>query len=71
MPDRPNQSETQLQTTMKNDWTRFTAPVDLRASELHDLLSCHHRFYGKGIHIPVSDVSQIKGSNDKRSTNLS
>ena len=32
-----------------------------RASEFHDLLSCHHRPDGEGIHMPVGDISKVEG----------
>ena len=31
------------------------------ASEFHDLLSHHHRAYGKGIQMPVGNILQVEG----------
>ena len=34
----------------------------LRASELHNLLCCHHRVDEEGVDIPVSDISRTDNS---------
>ena len=44
----------------KDNWMRVTTPVVLRSSELHDLLSCHHKANGNGIHIPMGNIPKIK-----------
>ena len=40
--------------------TRVTTLVAKRASELHDLLNNYHMANGKGVHILVHDILQIK-----------
>ena len=34
---------------------------EARASELHDLLNCHNRPDGEGIHMPVGEISKVEG----------
>ena len=44
----------------RKDWNGSYYIGAVRASELHDLLNCHHRTYGKGIHVPVGDILKLK-----------
>ena len=51
---------TQVHTTMKDlNASYYTGAAS--ASELHNLLSRHHRLDGKGIYMVVGDTSQVEG----------
>ena len=47
-------------TTMKDKNKGYYTKAK-KASELHDLLSCHHRADRKGVHMPVGDISEVEG----------
>ena len=42
----------------QKDHTSVTKPVAIEARDLHSLLVCHHRTDGKGVHMPMGNISQ-------------
>ena len=53
----------------ENTGMKVTTLMAERASELNDLLRCHHR--NKGVHIPVDDISQAEIRGGQREPNTS
>ena len=52
--------EAQIRPSQKTDTGSYYTGAK-RVSGLHNLLSCHHRSNGKGVQVPVGDISRVEG----------
>ena len=59
--DRDKVEEEERTHTAVKDWNESHYIETIRVTRPHDLLSSHQRTNGKGIHIPVGDISMTEG----------
>ena len=56
----PNEEKEECTNTATKNWNKTYYTEAIKASNLHNLLKCHHGANGKSVYMPVGDIPKIE-----------